>query len=78
MNLDVGATVNTFPLNVGDWQSQGYDENNLPRSLNERIADAHQVLCSAAEVAYKGQQDFYLGQDGGYIIPLHSKIGQVM
>ena len=39
------------------WQSQGYDENGLPRSLNVRLTDAHQVLCSAAEIACKEQQD---------------------
>ena len=36
------------------------------------------VLCSAAEIACKGRQDFYLGYDGGYMIPIHSKIGQGM
>ena len=36
------------------------------------------MLCSAAEIACKGQQDFYLGHDGGYTIPNHSKIGQGM
>ena len=45
-------------------QFQGYDANGLPRSLNGRLTDAHQVLCSAAEIACKEQQDFYLGQDG--------------
>ena len=44
------------------------------------------MLCSAAsapaagaaEIACKEQQDFYLGHDGGYMIPIHSKIGQGM
>ena len=62
----------------GAWQFQGYDENGLLRSLNGRITDTHQVLCSAVEIAYKGQQDFYLGHDGGYMIPIHSTIGQEM
>ena len=58
---------------VGEaWQFQGYDENVFPRSLNERLTDAHQVLCSAAEIACKEQQDFCLQQDGGYMIPIHS------
>ena len=57
---------------------QGYDENGLLRSLNGRLAGAHKVLCSAAEIACKGRQDFYLGHDGGYMIPIHSKIGQGM
>ena len=45
-------------LDVGAGQFQGYDENGLLRSLNGR-------LCSAAEIACKGRQDFYLGHDGG-------------
>ena len=69
----------------GDWipdggaqQIRGYDENGLLRSLNGRLTDAHKVLCSAAEIACKGQQDFCLGHDGGYMIPIHSKICQGM
>ena len=60
----------------GAWQLQGYDENGLLRSLNGRLTGVHKVLCSAAEIACKGRQDFYLGDDGGYMIPIHSKIGQ--
>ena len=62
----------------GAWQFQGYDENGLLRSLNGRLTDAHQVLCSAAEIVCKEQQDFYLGHDGGCMVPVHSKIGQGM
>ena len=62
----------------GAWQFQRYDKNGLPRSLNGRPTDVLQVLCSAAEIAGKGQQGFYLGHDGGYMIPIHSKIGQGM
>ena len=36
------------------------------------------MLCNAAEIACKEQQDFYLGRDGGYMIPNRSKIGQGM
>ena len=36
------------------------------------------VYISAAEIACKGRQHFYLGHDGGYMIPIHSKIGQGM
>ena len=36
------------------------------------------MSCSAAEIACKEQQDFYLGQDGGYMSVSHSKIGQGM
>ena len=51
----------------------GYDENGLPRSLNRRLTDAHQVLCSAAsasapaplsgcaEIACKEPQGFHFG-----------------
>ena len=62
----------------GAWQFQGYDENRLIRSLNGRLTGAHKVLCSAAEIACKGRQDFHLGHDGGYMIPIHSKIGKIM
>ena len=34
------------------------------------------VRCSAAEIAYREQQDFYVEHDGDYIIPIHIKIGQ--
>ena len=60
----------------GAWQFPGYDENGLFRSLNGRLIGVHKVLCSAAEIACKGQQDFFLGCDGGYMIPIHRKIGQ--
>ena len=68
--------MNTFPLNFdpegagdgrfyrtasgewildgGAWQFQGYDENGLLRS----------------QIACKGRQDFYLGHDGGFLIPI--------
>ena len=62
----------------GAWQFQGYDENGLLRSLNGRLTGVHKVMCSAAEIAWKGRQDFYLGHDGGYMIPIHSKNGQGM
>ena len=80
--------VNFSPEGIGDggfydwipvgeaWQFQGYDENGLPRSLDGRLTDAHQVFCSAAEIACKEQQVFYSGHDGGYMISIHSKIRQ--
>ena len=46
--------------------------------MNGRLTGAHKVLCNAEEIACEGQQDFYLGHDGGYMIPIHSKIGQGM
>ena len=85
MNLDTGASVNTFPLKIGPegagdgrfcrtasgewipdeaaWQFQGYDENGLLGSLNGRPIGVHKVLCSAAEIACKGRQAFYLEHD---------------
>ena len=60
----------------GRWQFQGYDEHALLRSLNGRLVGVHKVLRSAAEIACKGRQDFNLGHDGGFMIPIHSKIGQ--
>ena len=48
------------------------------RSLNGRLTGVHKVLCCAAEIACKGRQDFHFGHDGGYMIPIHSKIGQGM
>ena len=62
----------------GAWQFQGYDENGLLRSLNGRLPGVHKVLCSAAEIACNGRQDSYVGHDGGYMVPIHSKIGQGM
>ena len=63
---------------VGARQLLGYDENGLLRSLNGRPTGVHKVLCSAAEIACKWRQDFYLGHDGGYLIPIQSKSGQRM
>ena len=51
-------------------------ENGLLRSLNGRLTGVHKVLCSAAEIARKGRQDLHLGHDGGYMVPIHSQIGQ--
>ena len=65
-------------LDGGAWQFQGYDENGLLRSLTGRLTGVHKVLCSAAQIACKGRQDFYLGLDGGYMIPIYSKTGQEM
>ena len=62
----------------GAWRFQGYDENGSLRSLNGRLTGVHRVLCSAAGIACKRRQDFYLGHDGGYMIPIHNKIGQRM
>ena len=32
----------------------------------------------AGEIECKGRQDFFLGHDGGYMLPIHIKIGQGM
>ena len=70
----------------GEWIPDGgwslaiarIDENGLLRSLNGRLIGIHKVLCSAAEIACKGRQDFHMEHDGGYMIPIHSQIGQGM
>ena len=62
----------------GAWQFQGYVENGLRGSPNGRLSGVHKVLCSAAEIACKGREDFYFGHDGGYMIPICSNIGQEM
>ena len=46
--------------------------------VHGRLTGVHTVLCSAAEIACTGRQDFCLGHYGGYMIPIHSKIGQGM
>ena len=61
----------------GAWEFQGYDENELLRSLNGRLTGVHKVLCCAAVIACKGRQDFYIGHDGGYMILIHSKLGEL-
>ena len=33
------------------WQCEGQDDNGLPRSLNGRLTDAHEVLCSTASAS---------------------------
>ena len=53
-------------------------ETDCSDLLNGRLTGAHHVLCSAGEIACKGRQDFYLGSDGGFMIPVHSKIGHEM
>ena len=57
----------------GARQFQRYDEDGLCRSLNGEHTGVHKVVCSAGEVACKGRQDFYLGSDGGFMIPVPSK-----
>ena len=78
MEDSIGLPVGEWIPDGGAWQFQGNDENGLLRSLIGRFTGVHKVLCSVAEIACKGRQDFYLGYDGGYMIPFHSKIGQGM
>ena len=51
-------------LDGGSWQFQGYDRLGLLQSLNGRLTGVHKVLSSAAEIVWKGQQDFYLDKPG--------------
>ena len=76
MEDSIGTATGEWIPDGGAWLFQGYDENGLLRSLNGRLTDAHKVLCSAAEIARKERQDFYLGHDGGYMIPIYSKSGR--
>ena len=78
MEDSIGLPVVTGFQMVKLGSFQGYDENGLLRSLNGRLTGAQKVLCSAAEITCKGRQDFHPGHDGGYMIPIHSTIGQGM
>ena len=73
MEDSIGLPVVNWFLMVERGKFQGYDENGLLRSLNGRLTGVHKVLCSDAEIACKGRQDFHLGHDGGYMIPIHIK-----
>ena len=76
-----GISASSFSLgvlDVGATSSPKFDENGLFRSLNGRFTGVHKVLCGVAEIVCEGRQDFYLRHDGGYMIPIHSKIGQGM
>ena len=46
--------------------------------MNGRLIGVHNVLCSAGEIACNGRHDFYLGSDGGFLMPVHSKSCQAM
>ena len=50
----------------------------LAFAATQAASDFHKVRCSAAGIACKEQQDFYVGHDGGYMIPTHSKMSQEM
>ena len=56
------------------WKISIGSKTDCSDSLNGRLTGVHKVLCSVAEIACKGRQDFYLGHDGGCMIPIHSKI----
>ena len=58
----------------GVWEFRGYGENGLLRTPNGRVTDVHKALRSAAKIACKERQDFYLGHDGACMIPIHSII----
>ena len=78
MEDSIGFASGEWIPDDGAWQFQGYDENGLLRFVNGRFTGVRNVLCSAAEIACKGRQDFYLGHDGGYMILIRSKFGQGM
>ena len=68
--------MNFLMVELGN--SKDTTKTNLLRSLNGRLTGIHNVLRSAAEIACKGRQDFYLGHDGGHMTPIHHTIGQGM
>ena len=77
--FDLGAM--SSPKRV-EWVKMNQDAESMElwskwsRRWNGRLTGAHKVLCNAGEIACKGRQDFYLGHHGGYMISIHSKIGQ--
>ena len=60
--------VNGF-LMVELGNSKDTTKTVLLGSSNGRLTGVHEVLCSAAEIACKGRQEFYFGHDGGCMIP---------
>ena len=52
--------------------------NGLCRSLNGRPSGLHIVFERWGEIACKRHEEFYLGSDCGFVIPVHSKIGKDM
>ena len=68
------STTGSQMVKLGDFQ--GYDENGLPRSLNGRLVDAHEVLCSTASASAPAPASGAAGI--ACMIPTHRKIGQGM
>ena len=72
----VRAAVNRFPLNFGP---DGAGDGRFYRTASGKWIPDHGAWQFQG---YDGngllRQDFHLGYDGGYMIPMHSKIGQSM
>ena len=75
---ELGHRSSSEHSDAGAWQFQGYDEKSVCRSQNGRLTGVHKVLSKPGGIACNGRQDFYLGSDGGFKIPVNSKIGQEM
>ena len=56
----------------------GVDELGQSRTISGRVSDVHKILASGGRMATAGNQDFYIGADGGYGIPKDSWIGWEM
>ena len=54
----------------------GGDELGQQRRVRGRVADVHKVLVAAGAVAVDGRNNMYLTDQGGYMIPRDSKVGQ--
>ena len=77
------ATAPDAPDGAGDgrWSLLGRSKVTMKIVCADptgRLAGVHKVLCNAREIACKGHQDFYLGSDGSFMLPVHSNIGQVL
>ena len=75
MQSSVEQPVTECILDDGTWHCQGYDENGLCRSLNGRLTGVHKVLCWRNRVH---RTISLFGSDGGFMIPVHSKLGHEM
>ena len=62
--------------NFGKMKVVTSDENNQSRKLCASVADVHKPLVSAGELSKN--QDSFLMEDGGFLIPRGSEIGKQM
>ena len=75
-----GYDEHGFPRSLDGRLMDAYELFNSTASASSsrampELAGVPKVLDSAAKIACKEQQDFYVKHNGGYMIPTHSKIG---